>query len=211
MNEHEHEQPGTGANTDPGNARPRDGHGRWLRTTADAHKDARAVQLRTQGMSLDQIAAELGYRHAASALKAISRALAAVPAASVGEYRELQNRQLDYMTATALEMLVNPHPLVTQSGRIVKDPETGEALEDPAVKARALDTLLKIATRRARLLGLDAPTRQHFTMESLTQYTRDLERELKIGDAEFTRFEAWCDTQAIAAREDESDMDEDDD
>lgn len=199
MYDHEQSEPGTGATDDAGKTRPRDGHGRWLRTPEDVHKDARAVQLRTQGMSLDQIAAELGYRHAASAWKAISRALAMVPAASVSEYRELQNRQLDYMTATALEMLLNPHPLVTQSGRLVKDPVTGEPLEDPAVKARALDTLLKIAARRAKLLGLDAPVKQRITLESLTQLTRDLERDLKISDGEFARFEAWCELEADAS------------
>jgi hypothetical protein len=187
--------PGTPATPDVGNTRPRDGHGKWLRTPADVHKDARAVQLRTQGMTLDQIAAELGYRHAASAWKAVSRALAMVPAASVAEYRELQNRQLDYLTATALEMVMNPAPLVTPGGRIVKHPERGEILEDTAAKSRAIALLLQIAARRARLLGLDAPTKEQFSLEQINQYIRDLEREVRIGEAEFGRFESWCDAQ----------------
>jgi hypothetical protein len=167
---------GTADSPDRGQAR--DGNGRFAQSFEGAERDARAVELRTRGMTLDQVAAELGYSHASAAAKAVSRALAAVQFPSVAEYREMQNRQLDTLTATTIGILERPHPVVTASGRIATDPVTGETLQDPAVELQCVRVLVQIAERRAKLLGLDAPVKQELTLEWLNSRIPQLQTEL---------------------------------
>jgi len=192
VNDDQNDQPGTTENHDAGNLRPRGGNGQWIRTMTDAERDARAVQLRVQGMTLAQVAAELGYQHAGSAHRAIQRALASVPVATVSEYRAMQNQQLDMLTAEVFAMMRRPAPLVTPGGKIVTDSVTGEVIEDRAARAKCVELLLKIAERRAKLLGLDAPNRQLFTLERLADYVQQLDREIEERKGSIEDYEDWC-------------------
>lgn len=96
-----------------------------------------AVQLRIEGKSWQQIADLLGYDSKGGACKDVSRALQKAVtdlALPLEEYRQLELDRLD-----AMQEALWPKVL---------DADT-----------RAIDTALRLMDRRAKLLGLDAPTR----------------------------------------------------
>jgi hypothetical protein len=132
-----------------------------------------AVELRRDGKSWQEIADLLGYDSKGGACKDVSRALQAAVAdlaLPLEEYRQLELDRLDaelerlgQMYATIEAILERQHVTI-QNGRIVllndsPVPDFGPVLA-------AADRLLKIedsrrrnGERRAKLLGLDAPTR----------------------------------------------------
>jgi hypothetical protein len=90
---------------------------------------------------------------------------------------------LDMMTRAVIEVLEGQHYVVSD-GRIVYvgekgDPDRRELLDDGPV-LQAVDRLLKISDRRAKLLGLDAPKRVEVsdTTPDLDAAVRDLAAEL---------------------------------
>ncbi|WBP89526.1 hypothetical protein [Kitasatospora cathayae] len=96
-----------------------------------------AVKLRIEGKSWQEIADLLGYDSKGGACKDVSRALQKAVtdlALPLEEYRQLELDRLD-----AMQEALWPKVL---------DGET-----------RAMDTALRLMDRRAKLLGLDAPTR----------------------------------------------------
>jgi DNA-binding CsgD family transcriptional regulator len=99
---------------------------------------ARAVELRIAGMSPHEIAERLGYH--VNSVHADLRGALATPAQRTTEeleqLREIEIRRLDRLQV----------------------PFFYKALEGDA---EALAAVLKVMERRARLLGLDAPTKQH--------------------------------------------------
>ena len=95
-------------------------------------RQRRAVELRTEGHSLEEIAAQLGYADKASVHNAITRTIDRHEAAAVDEYRDLEAARLN-------ELQQAIWPLAT-------------AGDIPAVTA-----CVRIIDRRAKLLGLDAP------------------------------------------------------
>lgn len=99
-----------------------------------AERVARALDLRRQGWSFGEIAAELGWESRQAAFAAVSKALQETVSEPAAEVRTLELMRLD-----RLEKLLWPRA------------EAG----DP----KAVDRLLKVQERRARLLGLDAPTK----------------------------------------------------
>lgn len=131
--------------------------GAFIDTLESAQRDAEAARLRSRGLSYRQIASELGYFDGSGARKAVQRALAAIRAEGAEEVRQLQLQQLDYLTTKALEVLERHHVTVS-NGRLIKVDD--QPLEDDGPVLQAIDRLLKIQERRAKLLGLDAPT-QH--------------------------------------------------
>jgi cell division septal protein FtsQ len=77
------------------------------------------------------------------------------------ELRALELARLDRLEIAANEVLEREHVTVS-NGRIVV---LGESpLPDDAPVLAAIDRLLKIQERRARLLGLDAPTKQNISI-----------------------------------------------
>ena len=99
-----------------------------------AKRVARALELRQQGYSFGEIAAELGWRTRQAAFEAVSRALEETVSEPAAEVRKLELLRLD-----RLEKLLWPRA------------DAG----DP----KAVTGLLKVQERRAKLLGLDAPTK----------------------------------------------------
>ena len=133
----------------------RDGNGRYTRTPDAAGRDAEAVQLRCRGLSYRQIAADLGMS-VSSVHDAVHRALAEIVREDVGQLRALELERLDSMEAAVWQVLERKH-LTVSNGRVVYHED--EPLEDDAPVLHAVDRLLRIAERRARLLGLDQPVR----------------------------------------------------
>lgn len=95
-----------------------------------AYRSTRVLDMAIEGLTYDQIAAEVGYRSKGSVSKALWRALNARQAESVDAYRELELQRLD-----ALQ----------------------EALWDKALEGdvQAVHAVRKLIEARVRLLGLD--------------------------------------------------------
>lgn len=150
----------------------RDHNGRWIRTGDHAQRDAEATRLRARGHTYVEIAVELGYADHAGARKAVQRALVATVAEPAEEVRALQLEQLDRLALAAWAVLERAHVTVSH-GKIILDEADQPLLDDGPVLA-AIDRLLKIQERRAKLLGLDAPARHEVV--SLDALDAEIER-----------------------------------
>lgn len=139
-------------------------------------RDAEAARLKAIGYTLPEICERLRLGPDTSrAAAAIRRALARSVRFAYDEMRIMEMQSLEELEATTWRTLRNRHVLVS-NGRVVHD-ETGEPLEDDRFVLEMVDRILKIKERRARMLGLDAPTRAEvITIDSI--------------DAEIARLEA---------------------
>ncbi|MFF2228620.1 hypothetical protein ACFVV7_35470 [Streptomyces globisporus] len=142
-------------------ARPHGGDGQFVRSLTTAQRDAEAARLRTQGWTYPRIADHLGFKHRADAWNAVQRVLKDTVREAGKEVRSLELERLDRLEAAANEVLERQHITVSH-GKIVYHED--EPLPDDAPSLQAIDRLLKIQERRARLLGLDAPTKQAITI-----------------------------------------------
>lgn len=146
--------------------------GRFVRTADTAERDAEAARLRARGQSYQEIATELGYADHTGARKAVQRALVQIVAEPAEDVRALQLEQLDRLALAALAVLERNHVTVSH-GRIIRDENEQPILDDGPVLT-AIDRLLKIQERRAKLLGLDAPARHEVV--SLDALDAEIER-----------------------------------
>lgn len=117
---------------------------------ASHDRKLQALELRKAGVSFQAIADALGYRSASGAFAAVKAALNATLREPASELRELELARLD--------ALLLPFWRRAQGG------------DDKAV-----DRCLRIMERRARLLGLDAPTNTKVEL-SLEDIGRDIDR-----------------------------------
>jgi hypothetical protein len=122
---------------------------------AVAERERDALELRKAGRSFDEIAGALGYAERGGASKAVSRALAATIQEPADELRRLEAARLDALWGALYPLAI--------------DGQLG-----------AVDRCLAIQSRRAKLLGLDAPPRHAIdviTTEAFEQAFARLERE----------------------------------
>jgi hypothetical protein len=122
-----------------------------------AERDAAALELRAAGLSFRAIGRQLGCG-TTTAYKRVSRGLDRIVAEPADRVRALELHRLDQLQAAATATLHARHVLV-QGGRPVLDPASGDPYPDHGPTLHAIAALLRIAERRARLLGLDQPTR----------------------------------------------------
>ena len=154
------------------------------RMAATAQRRAAAIQMRLEGKSLDQIAAELGYASRGAASKDITRATEAAileQRAGVEVLREQELMRLDALWQEVWPLLKTEHFVLHQGGEveIEQGDETVRVIDDGPVLA-AIDRLLKIQERRSKYLGLDAPVRHEVTIDELDDQIRTLTRELGL-------------------------------
>jgi len=100
------------------------------------------VELRANGQSWSTIAKQLNYSSPGAACTDLKRALElrrAELAVTLDEYRQLELEHLEHLQRTALDVLAE---------------DTGDDQ-----RLQAVETLRRLSERRAKLLGLDAPTR----------------------------------------------------
>ncbi|MFF1444127.1 hypothetical protein [Streptomyces sp. NPDC058295] len=111
------------------------------------------LKLRREGVRYDdQRILDLGYSDSGSARKDLVRALKAhrdEEAAEVGIYRQQENERLDALLEAAWPRATTPSPVFDKEGDIV----------DHALDMRAVDTVLRLMDRRAKLNGLDMPAK----------------------------------------------------
>jgi hypothetical protein len=150
--------------------------GRW--------RDAEAARLKAQGMTLEQVAAELGLdkpnpdngpQRAAAAIK---RAMGEMARFANDEMRMMELRSLDELEWLAWQA-IRKNPLLVSQGHIVFNEDTGVPVTDDRFLLETIDRILKIKERRAKLIGLDAPIRREvITMDSIENEIKKLEGEL---------------------------------
>jgi hypothetical protein len=107
-----------------------------------AERYRRVVQLRSVGLTFDDIASRVGYESRQAAHHAYKAALKWWGRPAVDEAQQLEDERLDLLWRTALERL--------DTARQRQEVDTDEIL-------RVANTLLNISKRRSGLLGLDAP------------------------------------------------------
>jgi len=134
-----------------------------------AERRERAIRLRAQGTPWATIATELGYADAPSACTDVRRALEQRRkqlALAADDYREQALATLDAMAGEVWAVL-NARHLTIQNGKVVRDDDDAPLLDDGPVLS-AVDRLLRIEERRARLLGIDAPAQLTSTIVNYT-------------------------------------------
>ena len=157
---------------------PRADRQRLTRKSRD--RDAEAMRLKALGWSLEEICErlELGpdTRRASAAVK---RAMLTMARFAAEEHRLIELAGLDELEAIVWRELKSHHVLVSH-GRVVRDDETGEPLNDDRFVLEATDRILKIKERRAKMLGTDAPSRAEvFTVDSVDAEIARLESEVR--------------------------------
>ncbi|TDC63894.1 hypothetical protein E1258_09620 [Micromonospora sp. KC207] len=139
--------------------RPRSPSGRYVRTLDAAERDAEACRLRARGLSYREIAEQLRYADAAGAHRAVQKVLRDTVQEPADELRHLEVVRLDALLAVAWDVLEREHVAHSGGKLVMVAGEDGVEvpLRDDAPTLAAIDRVLKIMTRRAELLGLDAP------------------------------------------------------
>lgn len=159
---------------------PQGADGKFIRTLEGAERDAEACRLKSRGLSYRAIAEQLGYADHSCARRGVERALAETVAEPAAELRQLELMKLDAMERAVLDVLEREHVKVND-GEVVK--VDGKTLIDDAPVLQAVDRLIKIGERRAKLLGLDAPKRlEVITLDAIdaeiARLTTELERRI---------------------------------
>ena len=141
-----------------------------------AERDAKALELRKDGLTYTQIAERLGISRS-TAHKHVTRGLHRTRQEPAEELRRLEAERLNQLWAEAMAVLRRRHLLV-QSGKVVKG-DDGQPITDDGPVLQATTTLLRVMERRARLFGLDAPARHEvLTLDAINAEIRQLEEQL---------------------------------
>jgi len=134
--------------------------GGFIRTEEQAILDTEALKLRSLGWSYQKVADAIGTTKA-TAYNRVQRALAAIPAEAVDEFRRLEMERLDLVLNVAMD----------------------KAMSGDKGALFAVDRVISIMDRRAKLMGLDAPVKQEIlTLDAVTAEIQRLEAQL--GDAD---------------------------
>lgn len=143
----------------------RDGKGIFIRSPEQIALDHRASELRSQSKTFQYIADEFGVS-VSTAYNMVQRAIADIPREATQELVALEIAKIDFLERRTIEVLEKKHVFVSQGGKVVYD--NGERLEDDGPVLQAINTLAKLGERRAKLLGLNAPTRTELTSTNVT-------------------------------------------
>lgn len=119
-------------------------------TPSVIEREAEVLKLRRGGLTFDLIAKELGFKHASGAHKAYVNACKRIIVSDVEEIRNVEAERLDIAQSAIWS-------------RVLRG-------EIPAIQ-----TLVRIMERRARLFGLDAPTKAQVDITTYDTSTIDAE------------------------------------
>lgn len=131
-----------------------------------SERDQRAASLKLAGLTYDAIAQELDIS-LTTAYEAVERAMKAIPFEDADSLRKIELAHLDKAQAKTLKILDARHVAISASGKVAYT-DSGEEVLDDTVALKAVDSLVKVQTRRAKLLGLDAPTKSVALVAVLT-------------------------------------------
>ncbi|MCA1223467.1 hypothetical protein [Streptomyces sp. 8L] len=117
-----------------------------------AERRTKLIRLRRAGHDFDYIAKELGYSCRGSASKDLIRALKErrdEQDAEVSVYRQEENERLDALLEAAWPRATEKQPVLDKDGEVVAH----------EIDLRAVETVLKLMDRRAKLNGYDMPVK----------------------------------------------------
>lgn len=157
------------------------------RTLQQATIDTEAVQLRSRGATYPEIARTMSCS-ISTAYERVQRALRSVPAEAVADMRLVEAQRLDDLWKIAWREATRDHALIAD-GKVVKD-DDGVRLVNHAAKLQAVNTLIRIQERRARLFGLDEPVTQRIevlTEDVMDRAMRELNADIAEREAADTR------------------------
>lgn len=134
---------------------------------------AEVLRLRLDGHTLQAIGERLGIR-ADSVHDIITRALRDMAQEPSQQLLSIELARLDSLYVEAMNVLrsftpllhngkIVQIPVINRDGEIVKDPDTGHPLtciaEDKAARLASIAAAVRVMERRAKLIGLDAPSK----------------------------------------------------
>jgi hypothetical protein len=147
-----------------------------------ADREVRAIDMRRNGATYDQIGQQLGISTSGAA-QIVKRVLDRHVTEALPDVRKLELDRLDQLQLAALLVLRREHWLV-QAGKVVID-QAGLPMRDDGPTLAAIDRLVRIGESRRRLLGVDAPVRHEvkfFTVDELDSQIAELEQQLALHD-----------------------------
>jgi hypothetical protein len=159
---------------------------------AVAERDAAAARMQAKGESLSEIADALGYASKGAASTAIKRAHAAVRAQGAEEHRASHRATLTAVLEEAWNRYQNPgYKYSSTTGAPMKNPVTGEPVEDQDIRDKMLNVILKAVAKQIELEGTASPKRTitaNFTIEQRQQIEQEILMSSKrlAGQAEIT-------------------------
>lgn len=182
------------------NQKARDSRGHYIRTLDTIERDAEAARLRGLGYTYPMIAEMLGYPSRAAAREGVEKILKEAVTEPAAELLTIELQRLDaelvrlddYEQA-ARKVLERSH-LTVSHGKVISTTNPDTQLEEPLLDdgpvLQAIDRLVRIedarrrnAERRAKLLGLDAPTRVDAIVHEATQQDLELQQMLREAKA----------------------------
>lgn len=142
---------------------------------ATVERDMLVWEARLRGTRPQQIAEELGISLSQVA-GATHRAAKMIALESAEEHVKAEVERIDILLQNAIEVLEKDH-YATSHGKVMFDPSTDppRPMIDTAPTLKAIDTIIKLMERRAKLLGLDAPTRTEHAVNLQKVDAQDLE------------------------------------
>lgn len=140
-----------------------------VNTLTKTERRNKAIEMRRVGIPWETISKECGYSTAAVAAADIYKVLAdrtREMGEQVAGLRSIEADKLDAMERVIIQIMRKPH-ILAQQGRVVIDPSTGKPAEDPGPVFQCIDRLLRIAERRAKLLGIDTPVKAQVEIKAV--------------------------------------------
>lgn len=128
----------------------------FKRDSKAALRRAEAARLRAERLTYEEIAAKLGYSGRQAAHAAVEQALLETQTEACDALRQVELQGIDLIEIEAWKVLRNTHYVVDHGNVVIYQ---GMPVIDDAPVLQAIDRILKCKDRRAKLLGLDAPTR----------------------------------------------------
>lgn len=139
---------------------------------ATAERQARAFELSLEGHSLRAVAGIMSAEGAKISHEGVRALIALEAAERVGpvaeQYRAILIERTNQLRLTVGELLdVDPAPVTAgKDGLPVRDPETGEFVRDYGLRLSAVDRLVKLDERLAKLTGADAASKTESTVNA---------------------------------------------
>lgn len=126
---------------------------------AASDREARTVELRSQGWTFSSIAEELGYADASGASKAWDRAIKRRPAQNVDQVRAQEAERLEYLWRHTADMIENPKLAHSAIGKVIPDPRNpGMYLIDQSAQIAAIREFRLQSESFRRMCGVDIGT-----------------------------------------------------
>ncbi len=159
-----------------------DGKRPTLAELAKVHQDAEALELRRRYHSYPEIRTILGFKTVNDAMAATHRASERLRVLHEDDEAgiALELSRYDELAREVLKVLDQKHYVISNSGRIIEDPETGQPLRDPAPILQAVDRLVTISRERRRIQALDRPATTRVEVRTVDAMDSEIERLLNL-------------------------------